>query len=377
MKKILIGLVVILIITLAAAGCSGAQTGEQSLGKNGNNDVVPDAGGTFPSTSWVNYEPGKGEEDTSYPDESKDTGESLVGDRMVVRSGNLELVVSDVAEAIDNIIALADENGGYVVSSQKWKEEQRNIGNITIRVLAENFNKAMAEIKNLAMNVTYETTTSQDVTEEYTDLESRLKNLEAAEAQLLKIMETAEETEDVLAIQRELTNVRGEIEQIQGRMQYLERTTETSLISVHLEEAHLAIKFSADKVRVDAGEKIAFISSVEGGFPPYNYQWDFGDGETSIEKNPEHSYSEEGYFSVTLTVSDDKGYDNSITREEYINVVGGWNPGGIFINAWDGFIAFAKVFVNVLIWILAFSPLWILIGVIVWLIIRRKRKKSV
>ena len=72
------------------------------------------------------------------------------------------------------------------------------------------------------------------MTEEYVDLQSRLKNLEATEAQLLKIMERSGTIPDVLAVQRELTNVRGQIEMTKGRMQYLERNVEMASITVNL-----------------------------------------------------------------------------------------------------------------------------------------------
>jgi len=89
----------------------------------------------------------------------------------------------------------------------------------------------------LAVRVTSESTSSRDVTEEYIDLESRLKNAEATEKQYLALLEKAEDVEDILRIYDSLSRVRSEIEQIKGRMQYLERTVSMSLISVRLEPA--------------------------------------------------------------------------------------------------------------------------------------------
>ncbi len=296
-------------------------------------------------------------------------------ERMVVHTGNLQLVVSDVARALDEIINIANGNGGYVVSSQKWKEGERNIGTISLRVLAENYDKTIASLRALAVSVISESSSSQDVTQEYVDLDSRLKNLEATETQLLKIMESATATEDILSIQRELTNVRGEIEQIKGRMQYLERTSSTSLIEIRLSEAELVLKFVADKIRPNVDETIHFNAEVAGGFAPYAYLWDFGDGETSVEKLPSHSYKKAGQYSVTLRITDDKGYTNSLTRNDYIEVTGSWSGGVIAKDAWDGFLAFGRVFVNILIWLGIFSPVWIAIGII-WFVIYRRRKKN-
>ena len=272
-------------------------------------------------------------------------------DRMVVRTGNLKIVVSQISVALDSINQVAARYGGYVVNSQQWKEGDRNIGNISIRVLAENYDKALADIRTIAKSVTSESTSSQDVTQEYTDLDAQIKNLQATETQLLKIMESATKTEDILSIQRELTNVRGQIEQIKGRMLYLERTSSTSLININLEEAVLALKFSADKVSGATGEGIKFSSEVIGGFAPYNYTWYFGDGKTSSEASPVHAYSEAGTYTVALKVVDDKGYTNSLTRDGYISIIGSWKPGNVAHSAWSGFMNFGKGLVNVLIWV--------------------------
>jgi hypothetical protein len=214
------------------------------------------------------------------------------------------------------------------------------------------------------------------VTEEYVDLDAKVKNLEATETQLLKVMEAAIKTEDVLAVQRELTNVRGEIEQAKGRMQYLQRTTSTSYIEIQLREAVLDIRFTADKVRANTDEAIVFTSEIVGGFTPYSYLWDFGNGDTSVEKSPRYSYTQSGTYQISLKVTDDKGYTNPLTRSEYITVIGSWSPGSIAASAWNGFTAFGRGLVNVLIYVGIFSPVWIIIGGIIGWTVYRRRKKA-
>lgn len=176
--------------------------------------------------------------------ESTDEGEYRTGggeyneadiDRKIVKTGYLTLEVEDVAEAMNGVAAAAKELGGYVVSSTKYESDSRPHGRISIRVPAERFDEAFDRLRQLAVDVPRESTESQDVTEEYTDLEAQLRNLEATEAQYLALLEKAETVEDILAVQRELSNVRGEIEQIKGRMQYLERTSDMSLIEVNIQ----------------------------------------------------------------------------------------------------------------------------------------------
>ncbi len=108
-------------------------------------------------------------------------------------------------------------------------------GWISIRVPDGKFEQTLVELRDLAVRVKSESTDSRDVTEEYIDLESRLKNAEATEGQYLALLERATDVEDILRIYDSLSRVRMEIEQIKGRMQYLERTSSMSLVSVRLE----------------------------------------------------------------------------------------------------------------------------------------------
>ncbi|HEY91632.1 MAG TPA: DUF4349 domain-containing protein [Dehalococcoidia bacterium] len=310
---------------------------------------------------------------------SGDVGQAWATERMIVRTGDVWLVVNDVPVAIDQITGMADGFNGYVVSSRVWKERERLVGSIAIRVPAEHFDDSMRALRGMAVEVTSESTTSKDVTEEYVDLSAELKNLEATEEQYLRLMEKAEEVEDMLAIQRELSRTRGEIEQTKGRMQYLERTSDTSLIEVRLEQSSLDVEFTADKRRgLKEGQSIRFtIGQIAGGFPPYSYEWDFGDGDISTDETPTHAYRVDGSYTVSLTVTDDRGNTATEIRNDYITVIPGWSAGSIAKGAWNGMVTFGHVLANTFIWIGIFSPVWIIIGGIVYWWRRRRRKKRV
>jgi hypothetical protein len=152
----------------------------------------------------------------------------------------MSIVVPEPSASIQEIADLANEMGGFVVSSNLFQTffSEANVSadraSITIRVPSERLDEALDAIKAGATEVQSENVSGQDVTQEFTDLESRLRNLEAAEEQLLDIMSSATETEDVLQVFENLRRVSEEIEIIKGRIQYLSESARLSAISVEL-----------------------------------------------------------------------------------------------------------------------------------------------
>jgi hypothetical protein len=216
MKRLIIGLVLVALL-LVPVSCAKAPE-----------EVAPPAPVPAPAPEEA---PSMPEGDRAYAPTALPPTE----ERMIVRTGEMSLVVEDVTQASDEIAQLAVSFGGYVVSSRISGEEEEMRGWISIRVPDEKFNQVLVELRNLAVRVESESTDSQDVTEEYIDLGSRLKNAEATEQQYLALLEKAEDVEDILRIYESLSQVRQEIEQIKGRMLYLERTSSMSLISAYLE----------------------------------------------------------------------------------------------------------------------------------------------
>jgi hypothetical protein len=172
------------------------------------------------------------------PETGGEASSSTVADRMIIYDGYLSLEVADTAEAAEQIKGIATALGGYVTSTNLRRSGERLRGQITLRVPAEAFDQAMSQIKGLALTVKQDRTKTEDVTEQYTDLNARLKNLEATEVELRELLKTVRENtgsaEDIMAVYRELSNVRGQIEQLKGKMQYLERLTALATITVYL-----------------------------------------------------------------------------------------------------------------------------------------------
>jgi hypothetical protein len=159
-------------------------------------------------------------------------------DRMIVRTADMALVVKDAEGSVAQIKSIVSELDGYVVDLRLWRDQEQLRGTITVRVPAESLDEALVRFKDLAVKVERESGGSQDVTEEYTDLGAQLRNLEATEQELRELLATVRErtgkAEDILAVYRELTQIRGQIEQLKGRMQYLERTAAMSAVTVEL-----------------------------------------------------------------------------------------------------------------------------------------------
>jgi hypothetical protein len=160
-------------------------------------------------------------------------------ERLVIRNANLTLVVNDPGEKASQIASLAESLGGFVVSSNVYQSTfgdgvLATQASITIRVPADSLDQALEKIKGGAVEVRSENISGQDVTQEYTDLQSQLRNLEAAEVELREIMASLTKAEDVLRVFENLRQVRQEIEVTKGRIQYFEQSARLSAVSVDL-----------------------------------------------------------------------------------------------------------------------------------------------
>jgi hypothetical protein len=385
MKKLLLGLL-ILVLLVGAVACAAevpvrtatpttyavpAPSGKSS-GTSAQPVIVP-----APPPAITLAPPG---EASDYAASSGGSGysdaQTSTADRMVIRSANMALIVENVSDSLARITDLAGTFGGYVVNSDIREDLNRLYASVSFRVDANRFNEALQALRDLAVDVRSESTSGQDVTAEYVDLDARLRNLQASEAQLLELMKQAGDVSEILDVQRELTDTRGQIEQIKGRMQYLEQSSNLALFNVSLEQSTLALEFTATVRTVKDGQKVQFVPTISGGFAPYSYEWDFGDGGTSTEGAPTHAYRREGTYTVGLKIKDDKGNTASSERKDYITVLSGWDSGNIASSAWNGLVAFFHVIVNIIIWLGIFSPVWIIILVILYFAWWRRRRKS-
>lgn len=154
--------------------------------------------------------------------------------RLIVRNASLSLVVTDVPAQVEAIAQIAKDYNGFVVSSNSTTFGSDTRANVVLRVESDKLDNAIGRLRAMAIEVRNLNVTGEDVTAEFVDLDAQLKNLESAEAQLKKIMEQTEKSEDVLAVFREITAIRGQIDQIKGRMKYLSQSAALATVSVEL-----------------------------------------------------------------------------------------------------------------------------------------------
>lgn len=177
------------------------------------------------------------EENAAYPYVGVDAAavaNAASTERMVVRTANLDLVVPDTEKALEETQAMARELGGYVVSVEAYQYQEGRKATVTFRVPSDKLDIALERLRAMATTVRRESVSGQDVTDQYVDLRSRLRHLEAKEKQLLEFLDRAEDTEAVLAVYEQLSQTQAEIEQVKGRMQYLENQAALATITVSL-----------------------------------------------------------------------------------------------------------------------------------------------
>jgi hypothetical protein len=214
----------------------------------------------------------------------------------------MRLVVPSVVTSLDEISELAKTFEGWVVSSDRSLTHR---GSISIRVPSDKLDEVILLLRGMAEEVESEVSTSQDVTDEYVDIQSRLTNQKATETALLRLLDDAKSVEVALSVQRELSIVQEEIERMQGRIKFLEETSAFSLVSVQL-------KLAPSDMVVDAGEDQTVSMRIPARFratfePPegiedFGFTWDFGDGSEPVFSSRTAPTTDEG-TRVTATIT--------------------------------------------------------------------------
>ena len=232
-----VGLVLVLLLTLT--GCGGqmesASMRATDNAQSGSSTAAPEA--ELKKVSLTEA------------DSAASTAEAAAAaDRKIIRNANLTMVVNSTTDAQHRVTSIAESHGGFVVTSESKQREaadpaQRTLDiKLVVRVPAMRFGAALDQIRGLANNLREENVAGQDVTEEFIDLEARIKTQRALELQFLEIMKQARTVSDAMEVQRQISDVRTDIEKLEGRKRFLENRASLSTITINLETPkHIAV----------------------------------------------------------------------------------------------------------------------------------------
>ena len=194
-------------------------------------------------------------------------------------------MVDDVAGAVDRIAGIAASLGGWLVSSDRTS---KHTGAVAIRVPAQSLDQAFDRIESTARDVVSRAVTSEDVTDQYVDTQSRLASLRATEKRLLGFLDDAQNVEEALKVQGELSSIQLQIEEMQGRLNYFQQVAAFSLIEVGLTVAPLLMSVDAgpdEAFRVGQPARFRAAFTPPPGMDEFSFTWDFGDGATATGRS--------------------------------------------------------------------------------------------
>ncbi len=196
--------------------------------------------------------------------QGQSSSQPLPADRLIIRNATVSLTSNDVDKTLLDVRTLAAEKSGVVFQSNSSVRNDKTYASITIQVPSSAFDETLNRLRKLnGVKVENESASSQDVTEEYVDIKAQLNNLKATEIELLKLLSKATTVSDILTVQREVNNVRSQIDRLQGRATYLEKKTDLSSITISLAPSGVA---STVKEGWDIGQvfETAWAGSLRG-----------------------------------------------------------------------------------------------------------------
>jgi len=267
-------LIVAAAVVLGVAACGGEAGDDAGPGGGGTGETLSAAQATG------NTDPDKIADDVGdgfqrAPADGQSAGATTQGsggsvplasqlDRKIIRVATVSIATDEVSRRFEDVGNIAAGAGGIVASSSFGHSGDHQTASVTIKVPADRYQDVLRELRGLG-EVRDESSNANDVTEEYTDLNSQLRNLQATERQYLEFLARAANIGEVLQVQDRLSAVRAEIEQVQGRINLLGNSTELATITVHLNPPAVAKDQPADEGRTSPREvaEDAFAASID------------------------------------------------------------------------------------------------------------------
>jgi Domain of unknown function (DUF4349) len=226
MKKL--ALLVPVVLALAVSACNSSGNSESVAGSSGGGG---DAAGE------VEASPGGGGS-KAYDGPAQASAIPQVGPQVVqTASMRLSIAHGSFEDKIDDVHAIVDSYGGFVVSSTASQGRDKRLveGSLGLRIPAESYDDALSRLRQLGKVESLEES-GKDVSQEFVDLNARIRQLRAVEAQLLELLQQANDVPAALAVQNQLSQVQLDLEQARGRLQYLNDRVDFATISLDVHE---------------------------------------------------------------------------------------------------------------------------------------------
>lgn len=248
-RAIVAGVMVLLLVLSACSASQDAADQSEPMQDVGYDDALEDMDVSFSEAFDDGVEMELAAEDakqTSYEGATDGSeGESrgfapIEGEqgfhRQIIYRANMTMEVADYAEAQSQVKDLLHVSDGYILQFSEMQSNYELGGNYVLKVPAVGFSSFIDSLDAMNPLSMQKNVQGQDVTEEYVDLSSRLAAKEVVEARLLSFMENAQNAEDLVSFSRELASVQEEIEQIKGRMRYLDQNVAYATVELRLYE---------------------------------------------------------------------------------------------------------------------------------------------
>lgn len=168
---------------------------------------------------------------------SSNLNHSQKDSRKVVQTISMEITVISIQDSIDTIHEATIENDGFIISSEIRDDRGKTYGFISIRIPRNDTTVLSNLIRNISERIIRENLYSNDVTDQYSDLSARINNMKIAEETYLRLFNEAKSIEDMVNIQEKINEIRWNIENLEGQINYMDATTSTTLINVSLQQS--------------------------------------------------------------------------------------------------------------------------------------------
>ena len=173
---------------------------------------------------------------------------STAGERMVIQNSTLSLLVNNVEETKNKILAKTRELGGFMVSTNVNNPQDAATATITVRVPSGKLENTVEQFRGLAIRVTSEYLSGEDVTDQYTDIKAQMQTLLTTKAKFEEILDKATAIQDILDVQRELINLQSQIDSLKGQQLYIEKNAEMARLTIYLSTDELALPYAPDEM---------------------------------------------------------------------------------------------------------------------------------